>query len=107
MQDISCLDTGNLDGLLIVEVLAAEEETLLGDGDALALLELLLDGGDGHVRLDVDLVLPAGDGVNPDEHFKNELRWTKILTQKVKLCRLQTLCHNLLSACTNEVVMSF
>ena len=45
-----------------------EQETLLGNRDALALLEFLLDGADRHVRLDTDIVFPSRDGVYLDEH---------------------------------------
>ena len=78
MKDITSVDSGNLDCGLVGKVLASEKEPLLLDRDTLTLHELLLDGTDGHIWLDIDGVLPAGNGVNIDDHFGNELTVVKI-----------------------------
>ena len=60
-------------GLVVVHLLATEDETLLCWGNALLLLDTLLDARDFVVGLNIELDLLAGQGA----HFDLEEKPTK------------------------------
>ena len=62
-------DARLLDGLLVGEGLAGEDQALLDDGDALAGLDGLLEVSDGVALRDgVDLELAVRDSLDLDDH---------------------------------------
>ena len=62
------LDVVIRDSSGILELLPSEDETLLVNGDGFPILDLLLDGFDGVVKLDPNGDVLAGEGPNKDLH---------------------------------------